>query len=55
MLALVRRVGEKIIINGNIVVEVVSASRDKVKLAFDAPKDIKIVREELLWREKNAN
>ena len=50
MLTLSRRVGERIVIAGNIIVEVVAVNERTgiVKLAFTAPQEVKIWREELL-------
>ena len=49
MLTLSRKHGEAIIINGDIRV-VVMIDGNKVKLGIDAPKDVSIVREELIAR-----
>jgi len=46
MLVLSRKLHEKIIINGNIVVEVTAISGNKVRIGIDAPPDVRIVREE---------
>lgn len=48
MLVLTRNVGEKLIIDGNIEVMVVEAGGGSVRLGIEAPKDVHIVREELL-------
>jgi carbon storage regulator len=48
MLVLQRKKGESIVINGDIRVSIVEAGTDWVKLAIDAPKDIPILRSELL-------
>ena len=47
MLVLSRKRGEKIVIDGNIVVTVMSIDFKCVRLGIDAPKDTKIRREEL--------
>ncbi|MEP3481295.1 MAG: carbon storage regulator CsrA [Fuerstiella sp.] len=47
MLVLSRKVGESIQIGDNIFVSVVEVKGGRVRLSFDAPKDIKIIREEL--------
>lgn len=47
MLALTRKVGERIVIGENIVVTVVSVKGDSVRITVDAPKDIKIYRGEI--------
>ena len=47
MLALTRKVGERIVIGDNIVVTVVSIKGDSIRLAIEAPKEIKIYRGEI--------
>ena len=47
MLVLSRKVGEKILIGNNIVVTVVKVQGDKIRLGFEAPIEIVIIREEL--------
>lgn len=47
MLILARRKGEKIIIAGNIVVEVLEIDGFKVRLGIDAPREISVNREEV--------
>lgn len=48
MLVLSRNVGTSIIINGNITVTVLEYNRGQVRLGIDAPRDVDIVREELI-------
>ncbi|HWP95347.1 MAG TPA: carbon storage regulator [Syntrophomonadaceae bacterium] len=52
MLVLGRRPGEYVVINDNIIVKVVKDDKSGLRLAIDAPKDIKIVRGEILERER---
>ena len=47
MLALTRKVGESIVIGGNIVVTIVDIKGDSIRLGIDAPKQIKIYRGEI--------
>ena len=47
MLVLSRKVGESILINDNIEVQVVGIYKDKVKIGITAPKDVKIFRNEI--------
>ena len=47
MLALTRKVGERIVIGDNIVMTVVHIKGDSIRLNFDAPKEIKIYRGEI--------
>lgn len=48
MLVLSRKPGESVVIGGNITVTVVETSGNRVRLAFDAPKDVRILRVELV-------
>ncbi len=50
MLVLSRKLNEKIVINGNIVVTVVKVDRNQIRLGIEAPRDVAIQREELLGR-----
>lgn len=47
MLVLSRKVGESIILNGDIEIKVVQSDDGKVKLGISAPKEIEIFRKEL--------
>jgi len=47
MLVLSRKKNESIIINDNIIVVVIEIRGDKVRLGFDAPKDVPIHRREV--------
>jgi len=47
MLALTRKPGERIVIGDNIVVTVIEIRGDNIRLAIDAPREIKIYRGEL--------
>jgi carbon storage regulator len=47
MLVLSRKLGERIVIDGNIVVTVVKIDRNQVRLGIDAPKDVSVYREEI--------
>lgn len=47
MLVLNRKANERIIINGNIVIEVRHITPTRVALAFDAPSDVRILRSEI--------
>jgi len=48
MLILTRRKEESVIINGDIRGKVLGVDRGHVKLGFEAPEEVVIVREELL-------
>jgi carbon storage regulator len=47
MLILSRRINEKIIIGDDIVVSVVEVRGDQVKLGIDAPRNVKVFRQEV--------
>ncbi len=47
MLVLSRRPGEKVVINGNIIVTVVEVRGDQIRLGIDAPRSVKVYREEV--------
>lgn len=48
MLVLTRKLNEKIVINGNIVVTVVRIDKNQVRIGIEAPNSIPVYREELL-------
>jgi carbon storage regulator len=48
MLVLARREGESIKIGGDIVIKVTRITGNQVKIAIDAPKNLNIMREELI-------
>jgi len=47
MLVLTRRVGEEIVINGNIRVTVVAVKGERVRVGVDAPPEVSVDREEV--------
>ena len=47
MLVLSRKIGESIIIDGGIRVIVVAAKGDKVRIGIDAPREVRVDREEI--------
>jgi carbon storage regulator len=51
MLVLSRKLGEKLVISENITVTVVGIDRGRVRLGFDAPKDVSILRAEIAGGE----
>jgi len=55
MLVLARKLDESIVINENIIVKVISVEKGVVKLGIDAPREISIIRNELLEDVKDAN
>ena len=55
MLVLSRKLNETIIIGDNIRVTLLGIDGDKIKLGVDAPRDVKVFREELLEATKSTN
>lgn len=47
MLALTRKIGERIMIGDDITVTVVSVKGDSIRITIDAPKEIKVYRGEI--------
>lgn len=47
MLVLSRKVGEEIVIGGNIRIVITKLENGRVKIGVDAPKDVKVLRSEL--------
>ena len=57
MLILGRKKGEEIVINDNIIITVKEVGADSVKLAIEAPRDVPVLRKELIeaaWENKEA-
>lgn len=52
MLILRRKTGESLILNENIKITVLESGNDGVRLAIDAPKQVQILREELVEATK---
>ena len=50
MLILTRRVGEKIIIGGNVTVTVLGVKSNQIRIGIDAPRDVMVNREEVFQR-----
>jgi len=55
MLVLSRKLNETILIGDNIRVTLLGIDGDKIKLGVDAPRDIRVFREELLEATKSTN
>ncbi len=54
MLVLSRKVGDKLVINGNITVEVVKIQGNRISLGIVAPSNVKILRGELTEPQPKA-
>lgn len=52
MLVITRKLTESLVIGENIRITVLEVGKDRVRLGIDAPKNIKIVREELFDTER---
>lgn len=48
MLVISRKPGETIVISGNIRITILNSSGDKVNIGIEAPKEIKVMRQELV-------
>lgn len=55
MLILRRKVGERLVINGEITVALLSVEGERVKIGISAPPEVSIVREELVRAEAEAS
>jgi len=54
MLILSRKVGEKLVIDGNITVEVVRIQGNRITLGIVAPQEVKVLRGELDQKQSKA-
>jgi len=55
MLILSRRVNEKIVIGENVVVSIIEVRGDQVKIGIDAPKTVKVFRQEVFDAIQSEN
>lgn len=55
MLVITRKPGQRVLIGENIEIQIVDVQGDQVRIGIDAPKDISIVRKELLDEVKEVN
>ena len=55
MLVLTRKVGEKILIGGDIVVTVLDVRGEGIKIGIEAPRGVRIQRQEVLEAVSEAN
>ncbi|MBK5289160.1 MAG: carbon storage regulator CsrA [Acidimicrobiia bacterium] len=52
MLVLTRRVNERIVIGDDITVTVLEVHGEQVRLGIEAPRDVKVFREEVITRDR---
>jgi len=55
MLVLARKTDQSIVIGENIVVKIISVENGVVKIGIDAPKEVSIIRNELIEEVKETN
>jgi carbon storage regulator len=55
MLRITRRAGERVIVGGEVVIEVLEVRGSTVRLGIDAPRSVSIYREELWLEVKREN
>jgi carbon storage regulator len=55
MLVITRKPGQRVLIGENIEIQIVDVQGEQVRIGIDAPKDISIVRKELLDEVKEVN
>ena len=55
MLVISRKVGQKIMLNDNIVITIADIKNGQCKIAIEADKDVKIYREEIYYQIKLEN
>lgn len=52
MLVITRKTGEGLVVSDDIVIKVLDVGKDRVRIGIEAPKEVRIVREELYNTEK---
>jgi len=55
MLVIARRIGEELKIGDNIVIKVINIDKNQVKIGIDAPRNVSILRMELIKEITNQN
>jgi len=55
MLVLTRKLGEAILIGDNVKISILEIEGDKIRIGIDAPREIKVMREELITQTIDYN
>ena len=55
MLVLKRKAGESIIVADNIEIKIIEVEEGRIKIGIDAPKEVSIIRKEVLDETKSEN
>lgn len=55
MLVLKRKAGESIIVSDNIEIKIIEVEEGRIKIGIDAPKEVSIIRKEVLEETKSEN
>jgi carbon storage regulator len=55
MLVIKRKIGEELKVGNNIFIKIVSIDKNQVKIGIDAPRDVSILRMELVEEITNQN
>ena len=50
MLILTRRIGEKLVIDENVIITIVGAKGNQIRIGIEAPRDVQVHREEIYKR-----
>jgi carbon storage regulator len=50
MLILTRRIGEKLVINENVIVTILAAKGSQIRIGIEAPRDVQVHREEIFQK-----
>lgn len=53
MLILTRRIGEKLVINGNVFITILESKGSQVRIGIEAPREVQVHREEVYQRILN--
>ncbi len=50
MLILTRRIGEKLVINENVIITILAAKGSQIRIGIEAPREVQVHREEIFQR-----